>query len=144
MAGAAQDPRVDKVRALRDAGITALLAFGLFLPLIGFQTVTNVRNDLILTTRWPLLFAIVAFVGFGRLAYSLVVFPRLHASAPKSESARPAWRVTVWTMVHPVCDRVRRCVSRNRHCHCRLRSRGKVDRQFRHPDPDLRDARLGP
>ncbi len=95
MAGAAQDPRVDTVRALRDAGITALLAFGLFLPLIGFQTVTNVRNDLILTTRWPLLLAVVAIVGFGRLAYSLVVFPRLHRSAPKSESARPAWRVRV-------------------------------------------------
>ena len=60
MAGAAQDRRVDIARALRDAGVTALLAFGLFLPLIGFQTVTNVRNDLILTTRWPLLFAIVA------------------------------------------------------------------------------------
>ena len=55
-------------RALRDAGFTALLAFGLFLPLIGFQTVTNIRNDLILTTRWPLLFAIVAVVGAGRLA----------------------------------------------------------------------------
>ena len=78
---------------MRDAGVTALLAFGLFLPLIGFQTVTNVRNDLILTTRWPLLFAVVAIVGLGRLAYSLVIFPRLHQSAPKADTARPAWRV---------------------------------------------------
>ncbi len=93
MAGVAQDRRVDKLRALRDAGITALLAFGLFLPLIGFQTVTNVRNDLILTTRWPLLFAVVAIVGLGRLGYSLLIFPRLHQRAPKPDIARPAWRV---------------------------------------------------
>ena len=44
-------------RALRDAGFTALLAFGLFLPLIGFQTITDFRNNLVLNTRWPLLFA---------------------------------------------------------------------------------------
>ena len=62
---------------LRDAGLTALLAFGLFLPLIGFQTVTDIRNDLILNTRWPLLLAIVAIVGAGRLAFSLVVEPWL-------------------------------------------------------------------
>jgi len=93
MAGDAQDRRVDTPRALRDAGITALLAFGLFLPLIGFQTVTDVRNDLILTTRWPLLFAVVAIVGLGRLAYSLVIFPRLYQRAPKADVARPAWRV---------------------------------------------------
>ena len=60
--------RVDTARALRDAGLTALLAFGLFLPLVGFETVTDVRNDLILVTRWPLLFAIVAIAGLGRLA----------------------------------------------------------------------------
>jgi len=93
MAGDAQDRRVDTPRALRDAGITALLAFGLFLPLIGFQTVTDVRNDLILTTRWPLLFAVVAIVSLGRLAYSLVIFPRLYQRAPKADVARPAWRV---------------------------------------------------
>jgi branched-chain amino acid transport system permease protein len=52
-----------------------------------------VRNDLILTTRWPLLFAVVAIVGLGRLAYSLVIFPRLYQRAPKADVARPAWRV---------------------------------------------------
>jgi branched-chain amino acid transport system permease protein len=95
MASAAQDRRNETRRALRDAGVTALLAFGLFLPLIGFQTVTNIRNDLILTTRWPLLFAVVAIVGLGRLAYSLVILPRFHQSAPKADTARPAWRVQV-------------------------------------------------
>jgi branched-chain amino acid transport system permease protein len=95
MASAAQDRRNETRRALRDAGVTALLAFGLFLPLIGFQTVTNVRNDLILTTRWPLVFAVVAIVGLGRLAYSLVIVPRFHQSAPKADAARPAWRIQV-------------------------------------------------
>ena len=52
--------RVDALAALRDAGITAAIAFGLFLPLIGFETQVNGDNALILTTRWPLLFAVVA------------------------------------------------------------------------------------
>ena len=83
--------RVDITRALRDAGVTALVAFGLFLPLIGFQTVTNVRNDLILVTRWPLLVATVAIVGFGRLAYSIAIEPRLRQRTLQ-RAQTPAWR----------------------------------------------------
>ncbi len=84
---------VDTVRALRDAGVTALLAFGLFLPLIGFQTVTDIRNELILTTRWPMLFAIVAIVGAGRLAYSFVMAPWLEQRRLRPVAATaPAWR----------------------------------------------------
>ncbi len=37
--------------------LTGLIAFGLFLPLIGFKTVQNIRNELVLETRWPLLLA---------------------------------------------------------------------------------------
>jgi branched-chain amino acid transport system permease protein len=88
--------RVDVARALRDAGLTALLAFGLFLPLIGFQTVTNIRNELILNTRWPLLFIIVAVVGAGRLAYSLLVEPWLAQRTLRPVAAAPAgWRTKV-------------------------------------------------
>ena len=93
MADGAPNQRVDMARALRDAGFTALLAFGLFLPLIGFQTVTNIRNDLILTTRWPLLFAIVAVVGAGRLAFSLVFEPWLKQRTLRPVVAAPGgWR----------------------------------------------------
>ena len=92
MASAAQDRRIDKPRVLRDAAVTALLAFGLFLPLIGFQTVTNVRNDLILTTRWPLLFAIVAVVGVGRLTFALAIDPWLKQRVQKPMPASPTWR----------------------------------------------------
>jgi branched-chain amino acid transport system permease protein len=92
MASAAQDRRIDKPRALRDAAVTALLAFGLFLPLIGFQTVTNVRNDLVLTTRWPLLFAVVAVVGIGRLTFALAIDPWLQQRRQRPATPSPAWR----------------------------------------------------
>ena len=92
MGGDAPGTRVDTTRALKDAAITALLAFGLFLPLVGFQTVTDVRNDLILTTRWPLLFAVVVVVGIGRLAYSLVVEPWLRQRSLQPAAPIPAWR----------------------------------------------------
>ncbi|HEY4980418.1 MAG TPA: high-affinity branched-chain amino acid ABC transporter permease LivM [Pseudolabrys sp.] len=96
MQGGAQDRRVDVARALREAGVTALLAFGLFLPLIGFETAQNIRNELILETRWPLLFAIVAIVGVGRLAYSLVFEPWLKQRALRPVAAAPsAWRAHV-------------------------------------------------
>jgi branched-chain amino acid transport system permease protein len=96
MTGGAQDERVDVARTLRDAGITALLAFGLFLPLIGFQTVTDFRNELVLTTRWPLLFTIVAIVGVGRLAYSVLFEPWLRQRALRPvTAAKPAWRSVV-------------------------------------------------
>jgi len=95
MGGDAPATRVDTTRALKDAAITALLAFGLFLPLVGFQTVTDVRNDLILTTRWPLLFAVVVVVGIGRLAYSLVVEPWLRQRSLRPAAPIPAWRTHV-------------------------------------------------
>jgi len=95
MADDAPASRVDMVRALKDAATIALLAFGLFLPLVGFQTTTNVRNDLILTTRWPLLFAVVAVAGFGRLAYSLVVEPWLGQRTFRTPGPTPAWRLQV-------------------------------------------------
>jgi branched-chain amino acid transport system permease protein len=91
--GAAQSRRIDGARALRDAGLTALITFGLFLPLIGFRTVTDFRNELVLETRLPLLLAIVAIVGAGRLAYSLAADAWLRQRATRPVSATPpAWR----------------------------------------------------
>jgi len=102
----AENPRNDKPAikrrptglgaALQDAAITAMLAFGLFLPLIGFETVTDIHNDLILRTRWPLLLAVVGAVGSGRLAYALLLAPRLHARAGRPiAAAPPAWQAAV-------------------------------------------------
>jgi branched-chain amino acid transport system permease protein len=95
MATGPQSRSVDVARALRDAGLTAVIAFGLFLPLIGFQTVQDVSNTLILRTRWPLLFSIVAVVGAGRLLYALLIEPRLRERALKPAAAPAPWRAAV-------------------------------------------------
>src|SRR3954452_24802235 len=87
--------RVDIVRALREGALAGLIAFGLFLPLIGFKTVQNIRNELVLETRWPLLAALVAIIAAGRFLYALVIAPARarHAMRPRPEHARPAaWR----------------------------------------------------
>ena len=74
-------------RAFREAATSALLAFGLLLPLIGFNTVQNIHNELILETRWPLLAILVAIIAAGRFAYSLVIAPWLdrRISAPRRD-----------------------------------------------------------
>jgi branched-chain amino acid transport system permease protein len=95
MANGPESRSVDVARAARDAGLTALIAFGLFLPLIGFQTVQDVNNTLILTTRWPLLLSIVAIVGVGRLGYALLIEPRLKRHRLKPTAAPSPWRAVV-------------------------------------------------
>jgi branched-chain amino acid transport system permease protein len=89
----AQSGRVDITGALRDAGFTALVAFGLFLPLIGFLTGVDGSNQLVLTTRWPLLFAVVAVVAACRFLYCFAITPRLARRAQQPvQSAPSAWR----------------------------------------------------
>src|SRR5262249_61807119 len=95
----ASKPQVDIVRAIRDAALAGLLAFGLFLPLIGFQTVTNMRNELVLDTRWPLLAWFVAIVAGGPPPYSPPLGPSLSPPA-----ARPAGgRLALPRGVRPPC-----------------------------------------
>ena len=89
----AEARRVDFSRALRDAGVAGLIAFGLFLPLIGFQTIVDFRNELVLTTRWPLLAAITAVVALARLGYSLSLEPWLAQRKLKPLATTvPPWR----------------------------------------------------
>src|SRR5215831_877616 len=77
------------VGALRQAAITGLIAFGLLLPLIGFNTVQNIRNELVLETRWPLLAALVAIIAGGRFLHALLIAPWLarRALRPRPEHA---------------------------------------------------------
>jgi branched-chain amino acid transport system permease protein len=82
--------------ALKDAGASALIAFGLFLPLIGFRTVQDIRNELVLETRWGLLLAFVALVVAGRLFVNLVITPwrerrRERVAARSRSPATAAW-----------------------------------------------------
>jgi branched-chain amino acid transport system permease protein len=87
MDGSAPSRRFDTVRACKDAGLTTLVAFGLLLPLVGFLTTTDVRNVLILQTRFPLLLALTAAVGAARLAYSLSIAPWLEERAARPVAA---------------------------------------------------------
>jgi branched-chain amino acid transport system permease protein len=73
--------RTRLAEALRDTALTALVAFGVFLPLVGFQTVTDIRDVLILTTRWPLLFSLVGSVAAARFVYALLLAPRRERGA---------------------------------------------------------------
>jgi branched-chain amino acid transport system permease protein len=67
--------RMDVVRAAKDAAVAGAIAFGLFLPLIGFNTIQNIRNELILETRFPLLLTFVALIAGARFFGVLVVQP---------------------------------------------------------------------
>jgi branched-chain amino acid transport system permease protein len=84
--------RPDVTRSLRDAAITALITFALLLPLIGFKTVQNMRNELELETRIPLLLAIVAIVTAVKLFGSLVIEPwrERRALRPAAQNTRIA------------------------------------------------------
>src|SRR5256884_566900 len=93
--------RVDLARALRQTAITALIAFGPLLPLIGFNTVQNIRNELVLETRWPLLAALVAIIAAGRFLYAILIAPWLARRGVQqrredTERAKPHTRLTRW------------------------------------------------
>ncbi len=84
--------RVDLGRALKDAVFAALLSFGLFLPLVGFDTVTNIRNELVLETRFKLLAIVIALITAGSLVNTVVLAPwrarrAVRASKPASKLA---------------------------------------------------------
>ena len=81
----AKPARVDVAAALKNAALTAIISFFLFLPLIGFKTVQNMRNELELETRFPLLLALVALITAAKLLGSLVIEPWRERRA-----ARPA------------------------------------------------------
>ena len=88
--------RLSLSAALREAGLTALIAFALFLPLVGFQTIVDIRNELILAWRGALLFSLVAIIAVGRLSYALAIDPWLRARALKPASVEPSrWREAV-------------------------------------------------
>src|SRR5271166_801980 len=80
----------DIAHALKDAAVAGLIAFGLFLPLIGFRAVQDIRNELVLETRWPLLFSFVLLAMAARLFGSLVVTPwRERRAARPRDVAKP-------------------------------------------------------
>jgi branched-chain amino acid transport system permease protein len=96
--------RVDIVRALREALLAGLIALGLFLPLIGLNTVQNIHNELVLETRWPLLAVLVAIIAGGRFLQALLIAPWLarRALRPRHEHAElAAWRARLGRWLVP-------------------------------------------
>ncbi len=101
MAAGAHTGRVDMAGALRSAGFTGVVAFGLFLPLIAFKTDVDGSNQLVLTTRWPLFLALVAVCSASRFFYALLVGPWLARRALRPARPRPAWRNTIANWLVP-------------------------------------------
>lgn len=59
--------RVDPVRAVREAGFTALVSAAILLPFIALVTVQDMDHKLILETRWPLYFEMIGAIFVLRL-----------------------------------------------------------------------------
>ena len=84
--------RLDFTRAGRDAAVTALISCGLLLPLIGFNTVQNIHNELVLETRWPLLGTLVAIIAGLRFVHSLLIAPwQARAAIRPQRDGKPSW-----------------------------------------------------
>lgn len=84
--------RIDLAGAVKDAAFAGLIAAGVFGPLIGFHTVQNMQNRLVLETRWGLLAIIVALCAAGRFAVSVIGAYRAAqpVRAPRRTWALPA------------------------------------------------------
>jgi branched-chain amino acid transport system permease protein len=76
--------------AAREAIYAGLIAFGLFVLLVGLKTDQNIRNELILVQRWGLLAVVVGIVMVGRFVMSAFVQPELERRRATRATARPA------------------------------------------------------
>ncbi len=94
----------DIAGAFKDAGFWALVALGLFLPLIGFRAVQDIHNELTLETRWPLLFAFVAIVAAGRLLHNLLIAPwrERRRVAARAAVGAPHWSARLGSVLAPL------------------------------------------
>jgi branched-chain amino acid transport system permease protein len=90
--------------AFKDAGFWALVALGLFLPLIGFRAVQDIHNELTLEMRWPLLFAFVAIVAAGRLLHNLLIAPwrERRRVAARAAVGAPHWSARLGSVLAPL------------------------------------------
>ena len=82
-------------RGLREGILAAIVAFLMFVLLIGLQTGEDINNKLILKTRWPLLAVIVIAVGVIRFLMITVLAPRAAAQRDR-KVAKAAPRVSTF------------------------------------------------
>ena len=79
--------------ALRDAVFTGVVTFGLRCRSSASRPSPDIRDELTLTTRWPLLAAAVASPPRGRFVYSFAIAPWIARRAQRPSSRPiPAWR----------------------------------------------------
>jgi branched-chain amino acid transport system permease protein len=96
---AAQDlsPEHTMSKAVKDAIYAGLIAFGLFVLLVGLRTDQNIKNELILVERWGLLAMVVAAVMVLRFAMTAFIRPALDARkasralVPSVQSGDVSW-----------------------------------------------------
>jgi branched-chain amino acid transport system permease protein len=89
-------PERNLQKSLAEALFTGVIACGLFVLLVGYQSDQNIRNELILKTRWPLFWAVVLIAAAGRFVMSYFIRPnqaanKLNRPAPKAGEAEPTW-----------------------------------------------------
>ena len=70
----------------KDLAGSGALALLILTPIVSFKTTMN-QGSLILTTRWPLVLALVAIVVMGRLLFHLFVWNRAPLSAAKTSTS---------------------------------------------------------
>ncbi len=95
MPGAAQASRLDLARACRDAGLAAIVTVAMFLPLVGFNTVQNLRNELVLETRFGTLAVFVFIITAATFLNTLVIAP-WRARRGAVAARRAPGRITQW------------------------------------------------
>ena len=151
------------VPALRNAAAAGLVAFVLCFPIISYHAESNINNELVLNSRWPLSFAITAhrlclcvFAADGARRLADLVRPhrfgrrrrhgrRVGAGCAGRRGDRPAIGSPggVRALYRSVHAWPRDPVPVDRPWPSRAWRLIEMDQQLRHPDHDLRDAGLG-
>lgn len=86
--------------ALKDAALTALVALGLFIPIVGLRTDVGPNGGLMLRQRWGDVAILVALAFAGRLA--LLAWRGARAEAKPASAARTAALAKAGRLVAPL------------------------------------------
>ena len=95
MAGATRKDTdgLNAAAAVKDAILAGVIALGIFGPLVGLKSEQNMRNELVLTTRWGLVAVIVGIVIAGRFLLTTLIWPTLRARKLRDKPAPSAAQV---------------------------------------------------
>ncbi len=95
MAGATRKDTdgLNAAAAVKDAILAGVIALGIFGPLVGLKSEQNMRNELVLTTRWGLVAIIVGIVIVGRFLLTTVIWPTLRARKMRDKPAPTAAQI---------------------------------------------------